>query len=58
MIQAAIVGLGTWGQHLVSAIQGKSDVIRFAAGATRTPAKAAQFCATHGIRLADSYETL
>ena len=58
MIQAAIVGLGTWGQHLVSAIQGKSDVIRFAAGATPTPAKAAQFCATHGIRLADSYETL
>jgi predicted dehydrogenase len=58
MIQAAIVGLGTWGQHLVSAVQGKSDVIRFAAGATRTPAKAAQFCATHGIRLADSYEAL
>jgi predicted dehydrogenase len=58
MIQAAIVGLGTWSQHLVSAVQGKSDVIRFAAGATRTPAKAAQFCATHGIRLADSYESL
>jgi predicted dehydrogenase len=58
MIQAAIVGLGTWGQHLVSAVQGKSDVIRFTAGATRTPAKAAEFCARHGIRLAESYETL
>ncbi|HJY76719.1 MAG TPA: Gfo/Idh/MocA family oxidoreductase [Burkholderiales bacterium] len=58
MIQAAILGLGTWGQHLVSAVQGKSDVIRFAAGATRTPAKAAPFCSAHAIRLADSYESL
>jgi predicted dehydrogenase len=58
MIQAAIVGLGTWGQHLVGAVQGKSDVIRFTAGATRTLSKAADFCARQGIRLADSYESL
>jgi len=58
MIQAAIVGLGTWGQHLVAAVQGESDVIRFTVGATRTPSKAADFCARHGIRLADSYESL
>jgi len=58
MIQAAIVGLGTWGQHLVSAVQGKSDVIRFTAGATRTPSKAADFCARHGIRLVPDYEEL
>ena len=58
MIQAAIVGLGTWGQHLVAAVQGKSDAIRFAAGATRTPSRAADFCARHGIHLADSYESL
>ena len=58
MIQAAIVGLGTWGQHLVAAVQGKSDAIRFTAGATRTPQKAADFCSMHGIRLADSYESL
>jgi predicted dehydrogenase len=58
MIQAAIVGLGTWGQHLVAAVQGRSDAIRFAAGTTRTPAKAAEFCAHHGIRLADSYESV
>jgi predicted dehydrogenase len=56
MIQAAIVGLGTWGQHLVAAVQGKSDVIRFTAGATRTPSKAADFCARHGIRLVPAYE--
>ncbi|MFL6574571.1 MAG: Gfo/Idh/MocA family protein [Burkholderiales bacterium] len=56
MIQAAIVGLGTWGRHLVSAVQGKSDVIRFTAGATRTPAKAADFCKVHRIRLLPAYE--
>jgi len=56
MIQAAIVGLGTWGQHLVAAVQGKSDVIRFTAGATRTPSKASDFCARHDIRLVPAYE--
>jgi predicted dehydrogenase len=56
MIQAAIVGLGTWGQHLVAAVQGKSDAIRFTAGATRTPSKASDFCARHGIRLVPVYE--
>src|SRR3954453_6059896 len=58
MIQAAIVGLGTWGQHLVASVQGKSDVIRFTASATRTPSKAADFCARHGIRLVPDYEEL
>jgi predicted dehydrogenase len=58
MMHAAIVGLGTWGQHLVASVQGRSDAIRFVAAATRTPAKAADFCARHGIRMADSYEAL
>jgi predicted dehydrogenase len=58
MIQAAIVGLGTWGQHLVAAVQGRSDAIRFTVGATRTPQKAADFCSTHGIRLLPTYEDL
>src|SRR6266513_6381912 len=58
MIRAAIVGLGTWGQHLVSSVQGKSDVIQFVAGATRTPAKASGFVTQHAIRLFDRYEDL
>jgi predicted dehydrogenase len=57
MIRAAIVGIGGWGRNLVASVQGKSDAIRFVAGATRTPAKAAEFCRQQGIRLAD-YETL
>jgi predicted dehydrogenase len=58
MIRAAIVGIGGWGRNLVISVQGKSDAIRFVAGATRTPAKATQFCGEHGIRLARSYAEL
>ena len=38
-VRAAIIGMGNWGLNLVNNVQGKSDVIRFVAGATRTPAK-------------------
>lgn len=58
MIRAAIVGIGLWGRNLVAAVQGKSDAIRFVAGATRTPTKAESFCRQHGIELVDSYESL
>jgi predicted dehydrogenase len=58
MIRAAIIGIGGWGRNLVAAVQGKSEQIRFVAGATRTPAKAADFCRQHGIRLVDAYERL
>src|SRR6266850_5168754 len=57
MIRAAIVGIGTWGRNLVEAVQGKSELIRFVAGATRTPAAAAElYCKQQGIRLMESYE--
>jgi len=49
MINAAIVGLGRWGQVLVESVQGRSDKIRFTAGVTRTPAKAADFGRKYGI---------
>jgi predicted dehydrogenase len=55
MIDAAIVGLGRWGQGLVESVQDKSDAIRFIRGVTRTPAKAESFCAAHGIALGDDY---
>jgi predicted dehydrogenase len=57
MIRAAIVGIGTWGRNLVEAVHG-SEVIRFVAGATRTPANAELFCKQHGIRLMERYEDL
>jgi predicted dehydrogenase len=58
MIRAAIVGMGLWGQNLVNSVQGKSEAIRFTAGATRTPTKAAGFAARQGIRMAESYEAV
>ena len=55
MINAAIIGIGRWGQNLVNSVQGKSDAIRFVAGATRTPEKAKEYAAKQGIALYDSY---
>ena len=58
MIDAAIVGLGLWGQHLVSSVQARSDAIRFVAGTSRTPGKASEFCARHGIRIVADLEEI
>lgn len=58
MISAAIVGIGRWGQILVSSVQGRSDRIRFTAGVTRTKAKAEAFCSANGIDLRDDYVEL
>jgi len=57
-VRAAIVGLGTWGQNLVNCVQGKSDLIRFTAGATRTPTRGQDFAERHGIPLQTSYEVV
>src|SRR3984957_11460629 len=51
MINAAIFGLGRWGQALVTAVQGKSDRIRFVRGIVREPARARDFAAQHGLGL-------
>ena len=56
MIRAAIVGLGRWGQNLVNSTHGKSDAIRFVAGATRTVGKAEVYARDKGFPLHDSYE--
>lgn len=58
LIRAAIVGLGWWGKTLVEAIQGKSTAIEFVAGQTRSPARAADFCQQHRIRLCDDFDSL
>jgi predicted dehydrogenase len=58
MIRAAVVGIGHWGRTLVSAVQGKSDKIRFTAGHTRTRAKVEAFCAEKGIALKDSLDDI
>ena len=54
MINAAIVGLGRWGQTLVSSVA-DSGSIRFTRGVTRTVSKAEAFCAERGMTLGDDY---
>ena len=55
MINAAIVGLGRWGQNLVNSIQGKSDKIRIVAGVTRTLEKAVDYAKQQDFPLYDNY---
>jgi predicted dehydrogenase len=54
MLNAAIVGLGRWGQNLVNNAQG-SDKIRFVAGVLRHVEKAQDFARQHGFSLYDDY---
>ena len=49
MINAAIVGLGRWGQALVAAVQGKSDRIRFIRAVVHDPARAGDFASRHRL---------
>jgi hypothetical protein len=56
VIDLAIVGIGRWGRVLVDSVQDKSPKVRFTKGVTRTPAKAAEYCAAKGIELAGSLE--
>ena len=51
MINAAIFGLGRWGQALVTAVQDKSDRIRFVRGVVRDPARARDFAERHDLTL-------
>jgi predicted dehydrogenase len=55
MLDAAIIGLGWWGQRLVQATQG-SGLIRFARGVTLEPELAREFAAKHGLAISTSLE--
>ncbi|MDP6429672.1 MAG: Gfo/Idh/MocA family oxidoreductase [Rhodospirillales bacterium] len=58
MIKAGIVGIGRWGQILVQSVQGKSNHIRFTAGATRAPSKAGAFAEKNELEICDDYAEL
>jgi len=54
MLNAAIVGLGRWGRHLVESLHG-SERIRFVAGVEPARERAEPFARQHGITLLDDY---
>ncbi|MBR0678995.1 Gfo/Idh/MocA family oxidoreductase [Roseomonas eburnea] len=52
MLQAAIIGMGKWGQTLVDSVQGRNGAgIRFVAGCTGRPERAAEWAARQGVRI-------
>ena len=58
MIDAAIVGLGRWGETLVEAVQGKSDRLRFIRAVSRHPEQLRGFAAKHRIELVSELESV
>ena len=56
MINAAIVGLGRWGQTLVRSVQGKSDRLRFATAVSRDPARVRDFTTRYGLQVVGSLD--
>ena len=56
MINAAIIGLGRWGQSLVTAVQGKSPRLRFVHGVSKEPELARDFAGRHNFRLSTEPE--
>jgi predicted dehydrogenase len=57
-LNAALVGVGKWGQRLVKATQDQSPSLRFTRGVTRTVSKAAAFCQRQGMALTDDLDAM
>jgi predicted dehydrogenase len=59
MINAAIAGIGWWGQKIVTAVQGKSTRMRFTRGVSKEPDEVRDFTTRHGIALStELYDVL
>ena len=58
MLNAAVLGLGSWARTLVESVQGKSAKIRFTRAVTRTPSKAEDFARKHGFPVDDDFTKL
>lgn len=51
MIEAAIAGIGWWGQKIVNAVQGRSTKMRFIRAVSKEPGEAQPFADKHGMAL-------
>jgi len=58
MLDAAIFGLGNWGQRLVGSVQRKSDKIRIIRGVARSPEKIRAFAAEHAFDVVTDYDAV
>lgn len=57
MIQAAILGMGRWGQNLHQSVL-NSKQIRISHVCTRSPAKVVEYCEQNNLTLVDRYDEL
>ena len=55
MLNAAIFGLGNWGQTLVRSVHEKSDKIKISRMVTRDPSKYSDFVDNTGIPISNDY---
>lgn len=58
MINAAIVGLGRWGQSIVESVQGKSRRLRFVRGVTKELEQVEGFAKANGLVLSTDFAQL
>lgn len=59
MLNAAIIGMGRWGQVLVNSVQGRQGApIRFVAGSTRSPDKACAWAGEQRIRILPDFASV
>jgi len=58
MLDAAIIGLGRWGQNYVNSVQGASTRLRFTRAVVRNPDKSREFADEHRLRLSSDYAEL
>lgn len=56
MIQAAIIGLGRWGQTILSAVQDKSERVRFVHGVAKEADEAGPIAEKYGLRFSTEIE--
>jgi predicted dehydrogenase len=55
MIEAAVVGLGRWGQSIVEAVQGKSSRLSFVRGICQEPELVGDFARRHDFVLSTRF---
>src|SRR6478736_9374165 len=59
MINAAVIGLGTWGKTMVESLAGGSDAMHFTVLQTRTIKPDVEaFAKQHSLRIAESFEAV
>jgi predicted dehydrogenase len=58
MIDAGIVGLGRWGQNLVTSVQGRSDKLRFVQCVVRRPESVHDFAQQQGLEVSTDFDRM